>query len=87
MSKATYTIRPPWPDELPRVKLFLTGFKPEKPFITRIAVAGRWERIIGVAAKEENASDDKIWLKLRPKYINSNVDVDLRRDISSLSDV
>jgi hypothetical protein len=77
-AKPTYTIRPPWPDEEARVNAFLRAFKPTHPYTIRIAVTGPWERIIGVAAKANTEAESEVWLKLRPKYIDTDLGPALR---------
>ncbi|MEO0509776.1 MAG: hypothetical protein AAF065_07955 [Verrucomicrobiota bacterium] len=85
MKQNDFVIRAPWPDELPRLKSFMGGFQLKEESIIRIALAGSWERVIGVAIREESdRASSQIWLKLRPRYMGSTIEQQLRESVSAV---
>lgn len=84
MEQNDFIIRAPWPDELPRLKSFMEGFQVKEESVIRILLAGPWERVVGVAVREKNDSaSERIWLKLRPRYVGTTVEEQLRESVSA----
>jgi N-acetylglutamate synthase-like GNAT family acetyltransferase len=70
----TLQVRPPWPDELPRIKQFLKGQRsPQETLYPAVLVAPAPERIVGAAAlgHTTGSSAGRFYSKFRPRIHQS----------------
>lgn len=72
-----FEIRPPWPDELPRVRSFLREYSFDEETFVQIALVGRWKRIVGVAVRGKDC-----FVRVRPIYSGSDLEEGLLKAVS-----